>query len=75
MLEGIQQGRLWAVRLVSNGLIYHYVENGLPTLFKTRRDAETFRKRIIAIDPEHPIQVEVLEVTIIEKEVAHSSPT
>ena len=66
-MEGIQQGRLWAVKLVSNGVIFHIVETGLPSLFKRRGDAEAFKKRLDAIDPDHPVKVEVIGVDIVAK--------
>ena len=69
-MEAIQQGRLWAVRLVSGGVIFHIVETGLPALFKRRGDAEVFKKRLAAIDPEHPVKVEVIGVDIVASTIS-----
>ncbi len=63
----IQQGRLWAVRRSHDSPIFHVVETGLPTLFRTRKEADVFKKRVDAIDPKDPVKAEVVEVEIIEK--------
>ncbi len=62
-MEGIQQGRLWAVRLNSNSPIFHVAETGLPTLFRHRKEADAFKKRVDQIDPEHPTNTEVVHTT------------
>lgn len=62
-METIQQGRLWAIRNGPSSPIFHVAETGLPTLFRTRKDADSFKKRIKA---ELDTDVEVVEVQIIE---------
>jgi hypothetical protein len=61
--EGIQRGRLWALRNSSDEPLFQSFETGLPTLFVTRKQAELWQRRINAECGGH---VEVVEVKIIE---------
>lgn len=61
----IQQGRLWGIRNPGSDVIFHAVETGLPTLFKTRKDADAFK---MGLKKQHNIDIEIVEVQIIEKE-------
>ena len=63
-MEGIQQGRLWAVRNSQNSPIMHGAESGLPILSKTRKGIEEIKKYI---DRTGDCNVEIIEVDIVEK--------
>lgn len=60
---GIQQGRLWAFRS-GDGPIFHDANTLLPTLFRTRKSADDFNKRLKTASGD---AAEVIEVEIIEK--------
>jgi len=69
-MEGIQQGRLWAIRNGPDSPIFHAVSTNLPALFRTLKDANAFKKRLNA---EYEVVVEVVEIDIIKKEDRHVS--
>lgn len=55
---------MWAIRNGPDSPIFHAVETNLPTLFRTRKDADTFKKRL---KTEYEADVEVVEIEIVEK--------
>ncbi len=63
----IQQGRLWALRSSPEGPTFTVAATGMQPLFRSRKEADAFKKRVDQIDPEHPTNTEVVEVEIIKK--------